>query len=142
MRRKEYVLFTVATGLLKAAVLAVIVFWLLPLLGISIPVWGIVLLIVVFVIYEVWSFRLSRRALEKKSTILPPAGCCGRAVTPLTPNGYVQVQGELWRAVSNDMNISEGDDIVVVEVNRFTLRVTQLTVTRIEALMKSDTKSM
>ena len=143
MKKKEYVLFNIATGLLKGAVLAVIILWLLPLWGISIPIWGLILLMVVFVIYEVITFRLGRRALERKPTASVKAivGCCGKATTPLTPYGYVQVQGELWRAVSNDMNINDGDDIVVVEVNRLTLHVAPLSGTMIEAAMKPDTKS-
>jgi len=127
MSMKGYVIFNIATGLLKGAVLAAIVLWLLPLLwGINIPMWGLILLMVVFVIYEIVTFRLGRRALQRKPTIPPPVGCCGKATTPLTPDGYVQVEGELWRAISSDMNINKGDDIVVVGVNRLTLGVAPL----------------
>jgi membrane-bound ClpP family serine protease len=48
---------------------------------------------------------------------------CGKATTPLTPDGYVRVDEELWHAFSSDTNINEGDDIVVVELDRLTLRV-------------------
>ena len=127
MSMKGYVIFNIATGLLKGAVLAAIVLWLLPLLwGVNIPMWGLILLMVVFVIYEIVTFRLGRRALERKPTIPPPVGCCGKATTPLTPDGYVQVEGELWRALSSDMNINKGDDIVVMGVNRLTLSVAPL----------------
>lgn len=50
-------------------------------------------------------------------------GCFGQAATPLTPDGYVRVQGELWRATSIGPDIQEGEDIEVVEVRRLTLRV-------------------
>ena len=64
MNMKGYVIFNIATGLLKGAVLAAIVLWLLPLLlGVNIPTWGLILLMVVFVIYEIVTFRLGRRAL-------------------------------------------------------------------------------
>ena len=127
MSMKGYVIFNIATGLLKGAVLAAIVLWLLPLLwGVNIPMWGLILLTVVFVIYEIVTFRLGRRALERKATIPPPVGCCGKATTPLTPDGYVQVEGELWRALSSNMNINKGDEIVVVGVNRLTLSVAPL----------------
>ena len=127
MSMKGYVIFNIATGLLKGAVLAAIVLWLLPLLwGVNIPMWGLILIVVVFMIYEVVTFRLGWRALGRKATIPPPVGCCGKATTPLTPDGYVQVEGELWRALSSDMNINNGDDIVVVGVNRLTLSVTPL----------------
>lgn len=129
MSTKGYVIFTIATGLLKATVLAAIVLWLLPLLWeVNIPVWGLILLAVVFAIYEVITFRLGRRALRRRPIISLQAiiGRCGKATTPLTPGGYVRVEGELWRALSSDTHISRGDDIVVVEVNRLTLSVAPL----------------
>ena len=89
--------------------------------------WGFFPIIVAFGIYEGVTFRLGRRALKRKVTVSPQAivGCCGKAVTPLAPDGYVKVGGELWRATSSDANIREGAEIVVVEMDRLTLLVTQ-----------------
>lgn len=142
MSMKGYVIFNIATGLLKGAVLAAIVLWLLPLWGIYIPIWGRILIVIAFLCYEIVTFRIGRRAFERKPVIWAEAivGCCGKATTPLTPKGYVRVQGEYWRALSSDVNINEGDDIVVVEMNRLTLHVAPLSGTMIEALAKSDMK--
>ena len=142
MSMKGYVIFNIATGLLKGAVLAAIVLWLLPLWGIYIPIWGRILIVIAFLCYEIVTFRIGRRALERKPVIWAEAivGRCGKATTPLTPKGYVQVNGELWRALSSDMNIDEGDDIVVLELNRLTLRVAPLSGTMIEAWAKPDIK--
>ena len=139
MTKKTYVIFNIATGLLKFAGLAAITLWLLPLWGINIPIWGLSLLIIAFIIYEIVTFRLGRRALERKPVIWRGAivGCCGKATTPLTPKGYVQVNGELWRAISSGTNINEGDDIVVVEMDRLILCVSPLSETRMEAPVKS-----
>ncbi|MFC1964745.1 NfeD family protein [Chloroflexota bacterium] len=142
MSKETYIIFNIATGLLKGAVLAAIVLWLLPLWGIYIPIWGRILIVIAFLCYEIVTFRIGRRALERRPVIWAEAivGRCGKATTPLTPKGYVQIQGELWQAVSSDMNINEGDDIVVIEMNRLTLRVAPLSGTMIEALAKPDTK--
>ena len=143
MNMKGYVIFNIATGLLKGAVLAAIVLWLLPLWGINIPIWGLILIVIAFLCYEILTFRLGRRALERTPVIWSKAivGCCGKATTPLTPYGYVQVQGELWRALSSDTNINEGDDIIVVELDRITLRVAPLSGTRTGASVKLETES-
>ena len=143
MSIKRYVIFNVATGLLKGAVLAAIVLWLLPLWGIDIPIWGYILIVIAFLCYEIFTFRLGRRVLERKPVIWSDAivGCCGKATTPLTPYGYVQVQGELWRALSSDTDINEGDDIIVVELDRITLRVAPLSGTRTGASVKLETES-
>ena len=128
MSKKAYIVFNIATGLLKGAVLLSIVLWLLPLWGVNIPIWGLILMVAVFLTYEIVTFRLGRRALERKPVIWSEAivGRCGKTTTPLTPDGYVRVNGELWHAFSSDTNINEDDDIVVVEMDRLILRVAPL----------------
>ena len=129
MSKKAYIIFNIATGLLKGAVLLSIVFWLLPLWGINIPMWGLALIIIAFLAYEIVTFKLGRRALERKPVIWSEAmtGRCGKATTDLNPDGYVQVDGELWHAYSDDTSINKGDDIIVVEMNKLTLRVASST---------------
>jgi len=128
MSKKAYIIFNVVTGLLKGTALLLVVLWLLPLWGVSIPIWGIILIVAAFLTYEIVTFRLGRRVLERKPVIWSEAivGRCGKTTTPLTPDGYVQVNGELWHAFSSDTNINEGEDIVVVELDRLTLRVAPL----------------
>ena len=70
MSKKAYIIFNIATGLLKGAVLLSIVFWLLPLWGINIPMWGVILVITAFLAYEIVTFRLGKRALQKKTCYL------------------------------------------------------------------------
>ena len=101
MSLSAYVMYNIVTGLLKGAALAAIVLWLLPFWGIGIPIWALALIAVAFLMYEIVTFRLGRRALERKPAIWSEAivGCCGKTTTPLTPDGYVQVNGELWHAL-------------------------------------------
>ena len=142
MSKKVYVILNIALGLLKAAALVAIVLWLLPLGGIHIPMWGLILLIVALVIYEIITIRLGWKALKRKPTASLKAlvGCCGIATTQLNPHGYVHIQGELWRALSSDTNIKEGDDIIVVEVNRLTLHVAPLSETAMASAAKPNPK--
>ena len=139
---KAYIIFNIVTGLLKGAVLASIVLWLLPLWEINIPIWGLILIVIAFLTYEVVTFRLGRKALQRKPAIWSEAivGCCGKATTSLTPKGYVQVNGELWCAVSSGANINEGDDIVVVELNRLTVRVVPFSGITMGAVEKPKTE--
>ena len=129
MSKKTYTIFNIATGLLKGAVLLSIVFWLLPRWGINIPAWGLALIMVAFLTYEIITFRLGIRALAKKPLVWPGAiiGRSGKATSDLNPHGYVQVEGELWQAYSDDTNINKGDDIVVLEMKKLTLRVASST---------------
>ena len=128
MTKKGYIVFSIITGLLEEAALAAVVLWLLPLLGINIPIWGLILLMVAYGVKEGISYRIGARALGRKPVVSPEAmvGCCGKATTPLAPDGYVRVEGELWRALSTGPNIDKGDEIVVVEVKRLSLFVAPL----------------
>lgn len=125
MKWKGYIVSTIVTAVLGAAVIAAIVLWLLPRWGINIPLWGFILLVAAYVAYQVVTYRMGRRALDRKPAVAPEAmvGCCGQAATPLTPGGYVRVQGELWQAICTGPDIEEGEDIEVVGVRRLTLLV-------------------
>ena len=91
MSKKAYIIFNIATGLLKGTVVLLIILWLLPLWGVNIPIWGIILIVAAFLTYEIVTFRLGKTALEKKPVIWSEAivGRCGKATTPLAPDGYV-----------------------------------------------------
>ena len=102
--------------------------WLLPRWGVNIPIWGLILLMVTYGVKEGITYRIGAKALQRKSVVSLQAmiGCRGRATTPLASDGYVRVEGELWRALSTGPNIDKGSQIVVVEVNRLTLFVAPL----------------
>ena len=128
MKRKGYIISNIVTGLLKATALVAAVLWLLPLWRINIPIWGLALLLIALVAYEVVTFRIGARALDKKPVVSAQAmvGCHGKTTTPLVPGGYVQVGSELWRASSTGPNIDEDEEVIVVEVKRLTLFVVSL----------------
>lgn len=128
MRRKDFTIYNIVTALLEEAILAAVVIWLLPQWGINIPIWGLVLMMVALGAYNFITYKLGKRALDRKPTASLEAmvGCSGEAATPLAPKGYVQVKGELWRALSTERNIDKGEEVVVVEIKKLTLLVKPL----------------
>lgn len=125
MGRKGYIVYSIVTGLLEEAALAAVVLWLLPLLGVNIPVWGLILLMGAYGVKEGITYRIGAKALQRKpvGSLEGMVGCCGKASTLLAPDGYVRVKGELWRASSTGPNIEDGDEIIVTEVNGLTFIV-------------------
>jgi membrane-bound ClpP family serine protease len=125
MERKGYIVSSIITGLLGEVALVSIVLWVLPLWRVHMPIWGLILLIVAFAVYESLSYRIGARALERKPLVSSEAmvGCCGKAATSLAPDGYVQVNGELWQALSTGPKIDAGQEIIVVGIKRLTLFV-------------------
>jgi membrane-bound serine protease (ClpP class) len=74
----------------------------------------------------VFLVRLAVRARRSKSLTGADAmvGCKAIAMEPLTPEGHVLVEGEIWRAVAGDP-VPKGADLRVVSHDQMLLHVTQ-----------------
>jgi membrane protein implicated in regulation of membrane protease activity len=125
MKHKAYTVHTLITTLLEEAALAAVVLWLLPMFGINIPLWGLILMIAALGSYAWVNYRLGRKALDKKPIISPDVGSRGQTKTPISPTGYVRVNGELWRA-SSSSTINADEEIVVVGMKEMTLLVSSV----------------
>jgi len=101
--------------LLEEAAMVAVVLWGLPKLGIHIPLWGLIALMVAWGAYAIITYRMGSRALRRKPEILLPLiGSQGKVVSPLTPEGLVRIKGELWQATSAGGNIDTGEEVTVV----------------------------
>jgi len=98
---------------------------LLPEFGINIPLWGLILMMVALGTYAWVTYRLGREALDKKPMISPDVGSRGRTTTPISPMGYVRVNGELWRA-SSSSTIGAGEEIAVAGMEKMTLLISPI----------------
>ena len=123
MKIRGYTIYAVITTVLQEVALFVVVLWVLPEFGISIPTLGLVLMMVILGVYACTAYVLGIRALRKKPLITPGVGGKGKTVTSLTPVGYVRVRGELWRA-SSDSNVDAGEEVDIVGIEDMTLLVT------------------
>jgi membrane-bound serine protease (ClpP class) len=94
-----------------------------PFLGISIPllVTLIVLLLAGCLIALLVIIKAQRRRITTGSSGL--VGETGYAINTLNPRGMVFVHGEYWRAQSSQGVIKKGEEIEVVDVERFRLKV-------------------
>ena len=122
MKYKRYTAHTVITTLLEEAALVAVVLLLLPEFGINIPLWGLILMMVALGTYAWVTYRLGRKALDKKPIFSPDVGSRGRTTTPISPTGYVRVNGELWRA-SSSSTIGAGEEIAVAGMEGMTLLI-------------------
>lgn len=125
MKHRRYTLLAITTSLLEQAALVAVVLWLLPRAAINIPIWGLILMMIALGTYNYINYRLGKKALTKKPIISLDIGSRGRAATPISPTGYVRVNGELWRASSNS-NIDAGQEISVVGIEGMMLLVSSI----------------
>ena len=103
----------------------VVVLWLLPKVSINIPLWGLIPMMIALGAYNYMTYRLGKKALVKKPMISLDIGSRGRTTTPISPKGYVRVNGELWQAWSNS-KIDAGEQVTVVGIEGMTLLVSPI----------------
>ena len=138
MKHRGYTALSITTSLLEQAALVAVVLWLLPRVAINIPLWGLILMMIALGVYNYINYQLGKKALTKKPMISPDIGSRGRAATPISPTGYVRVNGELWRASSNS-TIDAGEEIAVVGIEGMTLLI--IPVEKDNRTRKADTFS-
>lgn len=127
MTAGKYTAYAIVTTILTAAILAGIVFVLLPELGIYLPSWAISIIIIAFVVYNIAIYFLCKKTLEKNLHPINQVtvGSRGRTMSPLCLEGTISIKGELWKARSN-CYIGRGEIVIVEEINGLLLHVTKL----------------
>jgi membrane-bound serine protease (ClpP class) len=109
-------ILAIFSTLLEEAALVVIVLVGLPKLGIHIPLAGLIAIMVAWGAFAVFTYRMGSRALKRKPVVGLPTmiGSQGKAVSPLAPDGFIRIKGELWEAKSVGDRIDTGEEITVV----------------------------
>ena len=104
------------TTLMEEAVLAAIVLWGLPHVGINLHVGVLIALMAALAAFAVTTYRLGTRALKRKLMVGLPGmvGARGKTVSDLAPEGTVRIKGELWDSKADGRRINAGVWVTVV----------------------------
>ncbi|GAI71524.1 unnamed protein product, partial [marine sediment metagenome] len=62
MEHKKYTAYSIISSLVEEAALAAVVLWVLPRLGINIPLWGLILMMLALGACEYISYRIGKSA--------------------------------------------------------------------------------
>ena len=122
---KGRLILAIVSTTLEEAVLAAGVLWGLPRLGIKIPLWVLIIVMVAWTVYTVTTYRMGSRALRKKPVHGRRAMLSseGQVVSPLLPEGMIRIKGELWKAKSASGRMNIGEKVIVVGQDRLKLIV-------------------
>jgi len=109
-------IIAIVTTALEEAAIAVAVLWLLPKADVRLPLFVLILVMLAWAGFAVFSFQMGTRALKRKpegglSDIL---GSRGEVVRRIDPEGMIRIKGELWKAKSEGKNIEVGAEVTVV----------------------------
>jgi membrane-bound ClpP family serine protease len=115
----------VVTTSLEETAIYVIWRWLLPEYDIVLSVGTLAVVMGAWLIFSVWLFVFTTRVLKRQPAAGLPSmvGTTGKAAGTLSPEGMVNIRGELWGATSVDGNIKTGEKIVVVGEEGLKLQV-------------------
>lgn len=129
MRRQKsprwHTIYSIVTTLIEEAAIAAILLWVLPLFGIHIPLWGILLIMIGFGIFSYVSYLIGHPTISYKEVNAPESivGREGIVESELNPDGYVRVAGELWKANAGGLNIAKGTSVIVTGIKGLKLTV-------------------
>jgi membrane-bound ClpP family serine protease len=109
-------IIAIVTTALEEAAIAVIILWGLPELGVSLPLAFLIILMLAWAGFAVFTYRMGSRALRKKPEggLSDMLGMRGEVVRSIDPEGMVRIRGELWKAKSAGRKIDTGAIVTVV----------------------------
>ena len=115
MTTARLILAIVSTSLEEVA-LWVVWRWWLPQLGVSIPFYVLIVVMVGWVVWSAGFFVFVTRTLRRQKIIGLPTmvGSKGKVTEPLTPEGMVTIRSELWQAESVEGDMDKGEEVMVV----------------------------
>src|SRR4030043_2321202 len=118
-------IFAIVSTIIEVIAIAAAGIWGLPRIGIEFPLWATILIMIVWLYYSVYTFKKGTRALKVGHIIGMPnmIGTKGRVTSPLNPEGWVRIRGELWSAKALSGEIQQGRDIIVTGQKRLKLEV-------------------
>lgn len=109
-------IIAIVTTLMEEAALAAVVLWLLPKIDVHLPLFVLIIIMLAWAAYAVFTFRLGSRALRRKPVVGLPdmVGARGKTVSDLAPDGVVRIKGELWDSKADGRKINAGVWVTVV----------------------------
>lgn len=125
MSKRARLIYTILTTGLWEFLLWAAGRWLLPLLGVRLPVYLVVLVMAVLGVYAVFAFQVGTRALARKPVagLTSMIGTRGKAVRRVAADGQVKIKDEIWAARSVTGPIKKGVEVTVVGQEGLTLVV-------------------
>ena len=109
-------IIAIITTAFEEAAIAVVILWLLPKIDVHLPLAVLIILMLAWAGFAVFSYRMGSRALKRKPEggLADMLGTRGEVVRRLDPEGMVRIKGELWKAKSAGRKIESGEEVTVV----------------------------
>jgi membrane protein implicated in regulation of membrane protease activity len=122
-----HTVYSIISTVIEEAILVAGLLWVLPLFGLVVPVWVVILAIIGFAIFSYFMYRIGHPTILYREISSPESiiGSTGIVERSLNPRGYVKVCGELWSASVTDGRIDKGEEVIVTGITGLKLTVTR-----------------
>ncbi|MDD2251759.1 MAG: NfeD family protein [Dehalococcoidales bacterium] len=129
MNKGTRLFLAICSNLIEVAAIIILLRIVLPYWGINTPVYGLVLIILAWIILSTAIYRVGSRALDQRLVAGLPSmvGTRGVVVKELSLEGTVRIKGEYWRAVAQEP-VCSGHPVEVVSQEGMLLIVKPLEV--------------
>jgi len=109
-------ILAIVSTVLEEIALVVIWRWGLPQLDIHLPLYVLAIIMGAWAVYAVTTFLIVTHILRKQAVVGLPTmiRAKGKVVNPLTPEGLINIRGELWGAKSPEEDIYNGEIVTVI----------------------------
>lgn len=120
-----HTIYSIISTLIEEVIIIAFILWILPLFDVHIPVWGTIIILVVFTGFSYLMYRVVHPTISYQYAGAPEniIGSIGVVESDVDPEGYVKVQGELWRAVVDEGKLIKGDEVIVTGIDGLKLTV-------------------
>jgi membrane protein implicated in regulation of membrane protease activity len=124
-----HTIYSILSTIIEEGAIAAGFLWVLPLFGIIVPAWAVTVIMAAFAVFSYVMYRVGHPTISYKEVSAPESIIGNRGVVenPLNPEGYVKVNGELWRAVCPNAPVEKGEEVVVTNIEGLRLTVERKT---------------
>lgn len=117
--------YSIISTLVETMAIIALFIWVLPVFGINLIWWGIAIIVILFLIFSYVMYRIGHPTVIKE-TINGPDKIVGKSAIvdkELNPEGYIKINGELWKAISVDGSVSRGERVIVIKLDGMVVTV-------------------
>ena len=120
-----YVVQSILGALSEQALLVAVVLWLLPRFDIRMPLWLLAMMMLALAVHSYMMYRAGKVtfSLKPKVAFENIVGAEGVVTSWQGSEGYIKVQGVLWKARCPEHELKPGDKVVVTTIERLRLVV-------------------
>ena len=120
-----HTIYSIISVAVEELVIAALIIWILPFFGVVLPAWVLWLVLALFALYSYINYRIGHPTITYKKVNEPEAmiGTTGVVEKELDDEGFIRINGELWKARSDDGRLEAGEEVTVSDIKGLKLTV-------------------